>query len=408
MRIGGDRSVEGHVRRLSPLANSGAAYYGVCITGGPARIAVTAAVALAGMLVVAPTAAAQFEFPPTPFGSSAPDADVVLVNEGPDQLSLGEPAVSGMDMAAFPIRGGDCAGALLSSGDSCAVSVGFVPARVGAHTATLDVRIMGDPVPLSTQLLGEGVPWVRITPQALDFGTLAFGTTSQPLEVLVENIADRPVRRLATSVVPLLPRGFRADSTSCRATPLAPGASCRIPVTFRAASPGVSEARLRILNSTTEIGSAPLRATTTARPTVPGRNVPPDATAHLRQRLRASLVKLRGRARTALLRRGLTVRGIVPPAQGVLRLDVWTRAASPRRPGASQAARLVAIRRRLPVQASQRVAIRARTTRRGKRLLRSGRRLILDVTLSLTAHDGRYSEATGVLRLPRVRQSRSR
>jgi hypothetical protein len=100
------------------------------------------------------------------------------------------------------------------------------------------------------------------------------------------------------------------------------------------------------------------------------------------------------------LKRGLTVRGIVPPGQGALGLAVRARRASP-------GATLVAARRRLGVQPGRQATIRARLTRAGKRLLRSGRPLVLDAKLTLVARsDDRLSEAKGVLRVGPVPKQR--
>jgi hypothetical protein len=122
----------------------------------------------------------------------------------------------------------------------------------------------------------------------------------------------------------------------------------------------------------------------------------PDVSARLARRLRAALAPLRGgnRGRAALLRRGLVVRGIVPPVPGMLRLEVWARG-SKRSP-----ARLVAVQRRLAAKADRRTAIQAGLTRAGRRLLRSGRPLVLEIELTMTAQaDKLVSTATGVLRL---------
>lgn len=122
----------------------------------------------------------------------------------------------------------------------------------------------------------------------------------------------------------------------------------------------------------------------------------PGATAVLRKRLRLALQRLRGRSREALLKRGLVVRGIVHPAHGELGLVVHARRAS-------SAPTVVAARRGLPALAGQRTTIHAHVRRAGRRLLRSGRRLVLDVRLRLVARpDSRLSEAKGVLRLGRA------
>jgi hypothetical protein len=148
-----------------------------------------------------------------------------------------------------------------------------------------------------------------------------------------------------------------------------------------------------------EVGSVALLATTLPRPLPidPGEGDTEDASAHLGRRLRAALARVRSGqgARAALLRRGLVIRGIRPPARGTLALVVRAR------PSKGSPATLVAVRRRLPVRADERISVRARLTRAGRRLLNSGRPVTLDVTLTLVARsDKLVSSAERVLRLP--------
>lgn len=368
----------------------------------------TAAAVLAAVLAGAPAAIAQVAFPQTPVGARSANQDIAFVNDDPDPVTLGQTAVSGSDAAAFQVAADTCARETLGPDEVCRVSVAFRATRLGTHAATLQVPVEGDPAaPFLAELSGEGIPWLRVTPLVLDFGTVAFLSPAQ--EVLVENISGRETS-LRTWIDPLL-AGFgvsRAPAPDRCGSSLAAGATCRVGVTFRP-RPGVAaEARLVFRGTQTEIGSVALRGAGAFRPPTPPIKFPtPDATAVLRKRLREALGRLRGRSREVLPRRGLTVRGIVPPAQGRLDLVVRGGRASPRGLAASPAVTLVAARRRVPVQAGQRVTIRARLTRAGRRLLRSGRPLILDVKLTLVASsDDRLSEANGVLRLGRVPRKR--
>jgi hypothetical protein len=352
---------------------------------------------------------AQFAFPPMPVGGGPSfGSSVAILNEDPDPIRLGAPAVIGPDAAAFQVAGGTCTGATLpGDGGQCTVRVRFTPGRVGTHTATLQIPVEGQPdAPLSVGLSGEGIPALRLTPAVLDFGTvLAFSGADQ--DVFVENVSGQQVD-LSPSIRPrtgtrpfLIRREFAPDR--CGET-LAAGATCRVALTFHPQTGGVAEARLVFGRFQTEMGGVGLRGTGIARPRptsprpTPSPFSTPNATAMLRKRLRVALQRLRGVSRETLLKRGLVVRGMVPPAEGVLGLMVEARRAS-------SAATVVAARPRLPARAGRRTTIRARLTRAGRRLLRSGRRLVLDVRLTLVARpDSRLSEANGVLRLARSRQ----
>jgi hypothetical protein len=359
------------------------------------------ALALCAALVAAPAATAQVAFPSTPFGANSANQDVVILNEEPDPITLGELAVSGPDAEAFQVVTDTCAGQTLVSGDDCSVTMAFRPASVGTHTATLEVPVEGAPdAPFSAELSGEGIPWLRLTPSILDFGTVLEFTRAEQ-DVLVENVSGREIPMLSTRIEPVT-RAFQLDRSllpgRCGFT-LAAGASCRLGVSFRGRVGVLEEARLVFGRSGPEMGSVTLRGTMAPRPRPTPTPVPtPDGTAVLRKRLRLALQRLRGRSREVLLKRGLVVRGVIHPAHGELGLVVRARRAS-------SAATVVAARRGMPALAGQRTNIHAHVTRAGRRLLRSGRPLVLDVRLTLVARpDSRLSEAKGVLRLGRAPQ----
>jgi hypothetical protein len=325
----------------------------------------------------------------------------VLVNDGPDPVALGLAGVSGDDAAAFQVVGETCVGAPLASGDACSVTMAFRAARIGTHAATLNVPVEGEPdAPFSAALSGEGIPWLRLTPSVLDFGTV-FSLSFHTADVLVENVSGRETSLLAR--IDPLGAGFlvsRVPAPDRCGSRLAAGATCRVSVIFRPRpGTGAAEARLVFGGSVTETGSVTIRGTEAPRPPATPITFPtPDGTAVLRKRLRLALQRLRGRSREVLLKRGLVVRGVIHPAHGELGLVVRARRAS-------SAATVVAARRGMPALAGQRTNIHAHVTRAGRRLLRSGRPLVLDVRLTLVARpDSRLSEAKGVLRLGRAPQ----
>jgi hypothetical protein len=357
-------------------------------------------VAICAALAAAPAAMAEVAFPSTPFGASSANQDVVILNEEPDPITLGQLAVSGPDAGAFQVVTDTCAGQTLVSGDDCSVTMAFRPASVGTHAATLEVPVEGEPdAPFSAELSGEGIRWLRLTPTLLDFGTVLGFSAAQ--DVLVENVSGREIPMLSTRIEPVT-GAFRYEHSvlpgRCGFT-LAAGASCLVRVRFSGRVGVLDEARLVFGRSGPEMGSVALRGIGAPRPRPrPTPVSTPDATAVLRKRLRLALDRLRGRSREVLLKRGLVVRGVIHPAHGELGLVVRARRAS-------SAAMVVAARRGMPALAGQRTNIHAHVTRAGRRLLRSGRRLVLDVRLTLVARpDSRLSEATGVLRLGRAPQ----
>jgi hypothetical protein len=358
------------------------------------------------VLLAAPEAMGDVAFEPTPFGADSSGAEILVENTDAEPLVLEAAVLGGPDAAGFQIVADDCDDAPLQSGEICSIAILFSPQRLGAHFATLDIAIDGDPEPLSVQLSGEGIPWLKVTPAVLDVAAVRM-TRSAPHDVVVENVSGRTM----TTVFARVERtgGFDIVADTCRSATLAPGASCRVSLVFGTSAPAgnVSEGLLTFangLNSTLTgwnvVASVALRGTTLALPTttVPTGDTP-DVSAQLGRRLRAALAPLRGgtRGRVALLRSGLVVRGIVSPVPGLLALEVWARG-SKRSP-----ARLVAVRRRVTAQAVRPARIKARLTRAGRRLLRSGRPLVLEIELTLTAKaDKLVSSAERVLRLGRA------
>jgi hypothetical protein len=337
---------------------------------------------------------ADVSFESTPVGADSAEEEVVFVNEGAEPLTLSPAKVTGADAPAFPIAADSCGIAPLEPGESCSVVAFFRPQRLGAHGATLEVAMDGEPDPLSLQLSGEGIPWLRITPEVLDFGAVPYGMTSQR-ELWVENVSGRTISVAPSLVSPTRP--FLIPSHTCGPGVMQPGSTCRVQVQYTATGPG--QRRLSFRDGFTEIGSVILRGTLMNPPGFEKNPPTPDASAHLGRRLRIALARLRaGRgARAALLRRGLVVRGIVPPARGRLGLVVRARRSK------GSPATLVAVRRRQPAQAADETSVRARLTRAGRRLLRSGRRVTLDVRLTHFARsDQLVSSADRVLRLGRA------
>jgi hypothetical protein len=356
-------------------------------------------------LCAAPTAAAQEEpisFDPTPVRASSPTETIAIFNEDDTAVTLGEPSIAGQDAPSFAIAGHDC-GPALEPLDGCLVDVAFSPQRLGAHTGAFEIEIDG--LPQSVRLAGEGIPWLRVTPSAIDFGALPLFSVSPTREVVVENVSGRLTNRLSTIVGPTRGSLFRVTSNTCSGVQLAAGQTCRMSVEFHARGNGLSEHRVRIVDGVNasltdynEVGSVTLRGTTLMPPPPPPPS--PDVSPQLKTYIKAALRRLRarGRGRTALLRSGLVMRGIVPPIAGELTLSMRTR----RSKGSASA--LVAVVRRKQVQAGRRLTARARLTRQGKRLLRAGRPLALTVKLTLTANqDSRVSTAEGILRLTRAR-----
>lgn len=363
------------------------------------------AAALAALLVAAPAAMGQR----VDFGSVDVYDELTLYAEitsdtSTTPLAAGEPTISGSDVAAFVITDDGCGGQVHADG-VCYVGVTFRPTRDAPHNASLDITVNSES--FSVPLFGIGDPITLMTPSRLDFGTVPVGAPPPPSDVTVQNTSDGPLGPLGITVSSFLPV-FEVSADSCSGVTLAPGGTCQMAVRYTAARGGTASGELIITSApdSRRVGDLALRGATPVnrrRNPLPPRIFPPpaptaDYSAGLDERLGAALARLRrAGGRRALLRQGLVVRGVVPPTRGMLGLVVRARGQR------AKAGRLVAVRRRQPVQAGRKVLIRARLTRAGRRLLRSGRPLRLKMTLTLVAEpDKRVSSADGSLRLARA------
>jgi hypothetical protein len=151
---------------------------------------------------------------------------------------------------ASPPAAGDCQPDVTSlvNGESCTLSVSFVPTRRDVSRSTL---LVSSPLAgsASLPLFGAGtVPgrWASAQ-RELDFGHLVVGTTSSNTLTL-HNGGDEPTTALEASLSGALggdDANFSFDASGC-ARPLAPGESCSLAVHFSPREPATQWATLQL------------------------------------------------------------------------------------------------------------------------------------------------------------------
>ena len=158
----------------------------------------------------------------------------------------------------------------LAPHSTCNVVVTFTPSSVAVITGQVSVGINGISTPLTVSLTGTGTsstPVVQFSPTAIDFGSLAVGTTSNSWTVTLSNMS-------ATAAVftsPLAITGSTAftETDNC-GTSLAAFSTCNIQVSFTPAAPGVVTGQLvALVNGVTTPLAVSLTGTgTTSTPVV--------------------------------------------------------------------------------------------------------------------------------------------
>ena len=164
-------------------------------------------------------------FSPQQVGTTSASQTVTLTNSGDQPLTQIAVSVAG-DFTAVS----GC-GTLLQGHGSCPITVAYSPTVIGAETGTLSVA--DELRSQSVTLAGTGVapPGVSATPQSINFGGYAAGTTSSVQTVTVTNSGGYALTGLAESVT----ADFSLASNNCPAT-LGVGAACQLGVVFSAPS----------------------------------------------------------------------------------------------------------------------------------------------------------------------------
>jgi hypothetical protein len=146
----------------------------------------------------------------------------------------GSPAYCTAFPVTIPVNGG------------CGFNVIFTPTQGGTRNTTLTINSNDPGGPLSVPVSGTGLslPIGNLSAVALSFGYAAIGVSSPPVNVTLTNGGSSPltVASVSSSV------NFGVQSNGC-ATPVAPGASCTIGVTFNPPTAGSFSGTLTVADN---------------------------------------------------------------------------------------------------------------------------------------------------------------
>ena len=190
---------------------------------------------------------------------------ITVTNTGNGTLNITNIALAGTNANQFTMNRTAC-GTTLASGATCTISVTFRPTTTGAKTARVAFSSNSSGTPtINIQLTGTGRNF-GVTPQALDFGTLAVNTTSANQFVTLNNASAGTITGLTftfTGNTTDFARVTTGVTNSC-GTSLAAGANCRVYVSFTPKASGARAATLTIRSSSTLVPTVALTGTGTA------------------------------------------------------------------------------------------------------------------------------------------------
>jgi hypothetical protein len=171
---------------------------------------------------------------------------VTLENGGNSAITLSGNTIMGANASAFAIAATTCGTSLAGHG-SCAISVTFTPATVGAMTATLTIADSASTTPLTVSLTGAGVLPVSLTPAALAFGDQGIASTSAAKTVILRNNTNAGLT--FSSIAISSASGDFAQSGSTCGTGIAANSFCLLSVTYRPSALGTETGTLTMTDN---------------------------------------------------------------------------------------------------------------------------------------------------------------
>jgi hypothetical protein len=175
-------------------------------------------------------------------------SQTVTLSYGGLPLTITSIAITGTDSAYFDQTNTCDSG--LPPGGKCTVTVTFTPTRIGLRTAFITITDNAAGSPHEIALTGTGVvsgPNATLSSTSLTFVTHLLGTTSPVQSVTLGNYGTAMLSISSITIKGTDSADF-AQTNSC-ASPVAPGASCTINVTFKPTEDGTRTATVSITDN---------------------------------------------------------------------------------------------------------------------------------------------------------------
>ncbi|MGD0443751.1 MAG: choice-of-anchor D domain-containing protein [Edaphobacter sp.] len=206
-------------------------------------------------------------FPATTVGVASTAQSIALTNSGSAPMSITGISITGANASSFAET--TTCGSLLSAGNSCTISITFMPATAGTLTAAISVADDATGSPQTVALSGTGtlapIPLAVLSPFSLVFPSTVSGAISAAQTVTLSNAGTVPLDIISISITGANAADFSQTNT-CGNTVIA-GGSCTISTTFTPVAVGSFSASISIAdNVANSPQSVPLVGTATAAP----------------------------------------------------------------------------------------------------------------------------------------------
>lgn len=190
--------------------------------------------------------ATSLNFPqPQTVGTRSAPQQLLLTNNGDASLSDIAIGISG-DFTAQ----NNC-GAFLAGHTSCAVSIVFVPTRIGPESGSLSVSTILGTQAVTLAGTGQAPTGVSALPNALNFGSQGANTTSAAQQVVLTNSSTTPLTNLSFSVTEDF--ALSSGGTCASDGTLNGQSSCSLYLTFTPSQTGARSGSLTV--NSADLGS---------------------------------------------------------------------------------------------------------------------------------------------------------
>lgn len=174
---------------------------------------------------------------------------VTMTNTGTSPLDISDISLTG-DTANFSIRGNTCTRNSIEAGESCSVTVGFIPQSERNYAANLVVTDNAINSPRSIRLTGRGtrVAVPVVSPNPLMFGEQEVGTLQQE-SLAITNRGSQSIQVQSVS----MPQNedFSLVRESCTGSTLAAGGTCTVTIGFTPEAEGDHATTITIRDTAT-------------------------------------------------------------------------------------------------------------------------------------------------------------
>ncbi|HKL21589.1 MAG TPA: choice-of-anchor D domain-containing protein, partial [Tichowtungia sp.] len=191
----------------------------------------------------------QLDFGQVELGSTSAPESILISSTGERRLEIESLSIVGSNPDQFTVDRDECSGQQVSPGTNCAVTVVFEPLDAGNQSAQLEVLSNASTSPDSITLSGEGIlvnqPFLDLTPEAVDFGDVAIGGSSNRTTT-VENIGTAALTIGNLSLSGSAANDYTLNVDNCSSTALEPGEACTYNVGVAPSQTGLREALIEI------------------------------------------------------------------------------------------------------------------------------------------------------------------